>query len=306
MAAIEELLSPRYHWHVNNLNNSSNHFDAIADLQSDQVESLSGFSMARWKVGQNSVAYCNSDSHTLSIYLAGGETTYRADCVNVKGAPGKICLMPQGQDSKWHINGDIEFMHMYFHDEALRHYASTTLQSDVRFIELKDLLYEEDIKLRQLFIEYASLIEAHAICSPLFVEQAAHKILHHLLINHNGFLLKDEKIRGGLSPKCMRITRDYIHQNLSQKLTIELLSKSANLSPFHFARMFKISFGESPASFITRSRIERVKSLLNTSISLAVISTEVGFSQQSHMTNSFKKLVGLTPASFRKRIQSHL
>jgi len=301
-ATIEELLNHRYHCYVNNLNNSPSHFNAIADLQSDQMESLSGFSMARWNVRQNSVVYCNSDSHTLSMYLSGGETTYRTDCVSLKGAPGKICLMPQGQDSNWHINGDIDFMHLYFCDEALRHYASTTLQTDVRFIELKDLLYEEDIKLKQLFIEYASVIEEHAICSPLFAEQAAHKILHHLLINHNGFLLKDHKIQGGLSPKCMRITRDYIRQNLDHKLTIELLSKGVNLSPFHFARMFKISFGESPANFITRSRVERVKSFLNTAISLATISAEVGFSQQSHMTNSFKKLVGITPAAFRKRI----
>ena len=287
---------------MNSLNDSSSHFNAVADLQSDQVESLSGFSMARWKVRQNFVEYCNLESHTLSIYLSGGETTYRTDSINLKGAPGKICLMPQGQDSNWHINGDIDFMHLYFCDDALRHYASTTLQSDIRFIELNDLLYEEDIKLKHLFIEYASVVEEQSICSPLFAEQAAHKILHHLLINHNAFVLKDHRIRGGLSPKCMQVTRDYIHQNLNQKLTIELLSKGVNLSPFHFARMFKISFGESPANFITRSRVERVKSFLSTSIPLAVISTEVGFSQQSHMTNSFRKLVGLTPAAFRKRI----
>jgi len=260
--------------------------------------------MAHWKVGKNSVAYCNPDTHTLSMYLSGGETTYRTDRTNIKGAPGKICLMPQGQDSNWHINGDIGFTHLYFSDEALRYYASTTLQTDVRFIELKDLLYEEDKELKRLFIEYANVIDERAICSPLFAEQAAHKILHHLLINHNGFLVKDHKIQGGLSPRCMRFTRDYISQNLNQKLTIERLSKGVNLSPFHFAHMFKISFGESPANYITRSRVEMVKSLLSTPNSLAAISAKVGFSQQSHMTNSFRKLVGLTPAVFRKRIMT--
>jgi len=57
----------------------------------------------------------------------------------------------------------------------------------------------------------------------------------------------------------MRFTRDYISQNLNQKLTIERLSKDVNLSPFHFAHTFKISFEESPANYITRSRVEMVK-----------------------------------------------
>lgn len=301
LVAVEERVSERYHCRVTTLNNNSDNFKTIATLQSDNVEAISGFSLARWKVDQNSVAYCNSDSHTLSLYLSGGDTTYRTDQAHLKGAPGKICLMPQGHQSKWHINGDIDFIHLYFSDELVRYYASTILQSDVRFIDIKDLLYQEDQQLKNLIFEYAKLADEPFACSPLFAEQAAHKIIHHLILHHNGFALKEYKVRGGLSPKHMKLIRNYISQNLDQKLTIEGLSKITDLSPFHFARMFKLSFGEPPANFIIRSRIEMVKSLLSTNIPLAIISMKAGFSQQSHMTNSFRKLVGVTPAVFRKR-----
>ncbi|MFT5362198.1 MAG: AraC family transcriptional regulator, partial [Porticoccaceae bacterium] len=151
-------------------------------------------------------------------------------------------------------------------------------------------------------VEYVNLADERGMCSPLFAEQAMHKILHHLLINHNGFIVKEHKIQGGLSPQHFRFIRELIHQNLHLKLTIEMLSKEVNLSPYHFARMFKMSFGVSPANFITRSRVEVVKSLFGTSRSLAVISLDTGFSHQSHMTNSFRKLVGLTPAAYRRRV----
>lgn len=260
--------------------------------------------MARWKVGENSVVYHNPDSHTLSLYLSGGQTSYRADHYGKKGAPGTLCLMPQGQDSEWHINGDIDFVHLYFTDQLLRHYASTTLQVDVRFVELKNLLYQQDNELKRLFIEYVKLADERVLCSPMFAEQAMHKVLHHLLTQHNGLVLREHKIQGGLSARDMRLTRDLIAQNLDQKLTIEMLSKEVNLSPFHFARMFKMSFGESPANFITRRRVAMVKSLLGTVIPLAAISADAGFSQQSHMTQSFRKLIGLTPAVYRERLQT--
>jgi AraC family transcriptional regulator len=287
---------------VSKLDNTSGNFNLVADLQSAQSEPLSGFSMVRWKVAENSVTYHNPDSHTLSLYLSGGQTSYRADHAGSKGSPGTLCLMPQGQDSQWHINGEIDFVHLYFSDEILQHYASTTLGADVRFIELKDLLYHQDSELKALFVEYVNLADERTMCSPLFAEQAMHKVLHHLLIHHNGFVVREHKIQGGLSPQHLRFIRDLIHQNLHQKLTIEMLSKEVDLSPFHFARMFKESFGESPANFVTRSRVEVVKFLLGTSRSLAVISSDTGFSHQSHMTNSFRKLVGLTPGAYRRRV----
>lgn len=113
------------------------------------------------------------------------------------------------------------------------------------------------------------------------------------------FNIKVRDIKGGVSAHDMRQIHHQIMDLLSEKLTISSLAKSVNLSPFYFAKMFKISFGESPAQFINWQRIQRDKQLLKTKQSLSEISLNIGFSHQSFMRQSFKAQTGVTPAKYR-------
>ena len=248
------------------------------------------------------IDYQKDDRHTLSIYLKGGQKNFRTDSTNAKGAPGKICLMPQGQKSQWQINGKVEFVHLYFTDNLLKRYAAKSFDIDVRFVELYDLLFENDLKLKQLFSENILLCRNAIEFSPLYAEQTIHKVMHHLIKNYNGFQVKDVSISGGLSPYHIKFMREMIKESLAEKLTIEKLASLIDLSPFHFARMFKLSFGESPANYITRVRIDKAKLLLSQADSLVDISMQTGFNQQSHMTQHFRKITGLTPAVYRQRV----
>ena len=54
-------------------------------------------------------------------------------------------------DFNWDINGPIEFAHLYFNQDLLNHFAATTFDVDVRFVELRDMLYEDDTQLHSLF-----------------------------------------------------------------------------------------------------------------------------------------------------------
>jgi AraC family transcriptional regulator len=268
------------------------------------AEIFTDMGIKHWSMDKGKeISYQKDDSHTLSIYLKGGEANYRTDVTSSKGAPGKICLMPQGQSSLWQINEKVEFVHLYFSDALLKRYASTSFGVDVRFIELSDLLFNEDLMLQQLFKEYILICKTTLSYSPFFAEQAIYNVMHYLLKNYNSFQLKENKITGGLSPFHIKLIRETIHENLSQKLTIEKLALMTDLSPFHFARMFKLSFGDSPSNYITKFRIDNVKHLLRKNLSLVDISLKTGFSQQSHMTQYFKKFTGLTPAAYRKIVQ---
>lgn len=261
-----------------------------------------GVSLAPWEVDRSRVEYRRNDRHTLSLYLSGGETSYRMDKTASKGAPGALCLMPQGHDSHWQISGKIEFVHLYFTDKALKQFAAITFDSDVRCIEFRDLLYQKDNTLRQLIAELLSLSGLSMSRSCLHAEQAFHNLMHHLLQNYNVFHLNNHNIRGGLTPLHMRRVKDAIHAQLSENLSLEKLARIVDLSPFHFSRMFKLSIGDSPANYITRVRIEAVKSLLKSSLPIAEISLQTGFSHQSHMTRNFKKLTGMTPAVYRRHL----
>jgi AraC family transcriptional regulator len=134
----------------------------------------------------------------------------------------------------------------------------------------------------------------------LFAEETMHQVMHRLLQNYNGFRMQDNNIKGGLSSYHMRQIKTLIQEQIADKHSIELLAAKVNLSPFHFARMFKESFGESPAAYITRKRIDEVKRHLGSSLPLSEVSLITGFSQQSHMTKNFKVHTGMTPARYRQ------
>jgi len=268
-------------------------------------ELCAGATTKHWSMDAGKeITYQRGDSHTLSLYLNGGTKNTRKNLHFSEGGPGKICLMPQHQDSTWQIKQKVEFVHLYFDDLRFKQFACETADMDVRFVELRELNFLEDPKLKELFLESFLLSRNSKDISPLFAEQSLQEVMFHLLKHYNGFSPNEVQVKGGLSPHHMKQTKSFIHDSLSQKLTIEQLAQNVNLSPFHFARMFKTSFGESPANFITRTRVNKIKQQLQTSQSLVEISQASGFSQQSHMSQYFKKLTGMTPAKYRNRTTS--
>jgi AraC family transcriptional regulator len=107
---------------------------------------------------------------------------------------------------------------------------------------------------------------------------------------------------GGVLPKHkFRVVIEYIHDHLDAELSLDHLAAVAHVSPYHFARLFKHSTGLPPHQYVIARRVERAKELLREPDrpALAEVATEVGFSDQSHFTRHFKRLVGVTPRQFR-------
>lgn len=94
--------------------------------------------------------------------------------------------------------------------------------------------------------------------------------------------------------------QNYIRENLSSKFTLDIISKRAGASPYHFIRLFFAVCGETPFQFIARERILRAsKLLINTELPVVEIALSVGFETSSSFNKSFKKYVLLTPTKFR-------
>ncbi len=83
-------------------------------------------------------------------------------------------------------------------------------------------------------------------------------------------------------------------------LTVSDMAAAANLSPSHFAQIFKAAQGETAYQYILRRRAEFARDLIaGTTDPLAQIAYAVGFSSQAHMTCIFKRQFGVTPATLR-------
>jgi AraC family transcriptional regulator len=91
----------------------------------------------------------------------------------------------------------------------------------------------------------------------------------------------------------------YIHEYLDRDLRLAELARIAQLSPYHFSRLFKQSMGLAPHQYHTQCRVERAKQLLlSGELTLPEVACAVGFASQSHLNYHFKRWVGVTPRQF--------
>jgi AraC family transcriptional regulator len=110
-----------------------------------------------------------------------------------------------------------------------------------------------------------------------------------------------KRVTGGLAPWQVRRLDSYIDANLHSALTIGELAGIARLSRSHFSRAFRDSFGNPPHQYIIRRRLQRAKGLLlSTAEPIVKIAAECGLSDQAHLTKLFRKIVGESPAHWRR------
>jgi AraC-like DNA-binding protein len=111
--------------------------------------------------------------------------------------------------------------------------------------------------------------------------------------------------REGLGPTRLWQALAMIETRFSEPLAVEDIAKEVKLSPFHFARMFRRSTGDSPHAYITRRRIDQAKVLLATTDEpIGKIARAVGYRTQAHFTHVFHDVEGTTPRQFRQQRQS--
>lgn len=93
---------------------------------------------------------------------------------------------------------------------------------------------------------------------------------------------------------------DYIHKNLSEKITIDKLAQVSGMSKTLFFRSFKSFFGITPIEFIVRERVQLAKQLL-TDPELTITETcyKAGFNNVNYFIRQFKRLEGMTPRNYR-------
>ena len=85
-------------------------------------------------------------------------------------------------------------------------------------------------------------------------------------------------------------------------MTLADLASVACLSPYHFSRSFKQAVGVGPQRYVMQRRRERAKTLMRrTNEPLAEIAYRVGFTDQRHLTSSFRRETGLTLGTVPRR-----
>jgi AraC family transcriptional regulator len=112
--------------------------------------------------------------------------------------------------------------------------------------------------------------------------------------------LRLRRTRNERTPPWLLRAVDYAHARFLERPSLCELSDVAGVSPEHFSRAFRRSYGMGPAQYLRHLRLEwAAERLRKPDEPIVDIASAAGFADQSHFTRRFKRQFGVTPAAFR-------
>jgi AraC family transcriptional regulator len=267
----------------------------------DTVRLGSGIQLAAWSNSQDTVTqHCNH--HILSLYTADGYETYRktrSGWLN-GGGPDRFCLMPQDSESTWDVRNKLGFVHLYCTDQHLQNIAEQIWDRNPATLRLDEQTFADDARITLLYRHFLLGCDWQQQANALQLSTTCTLLLTHLVQHYSSIRWRLPTVSGGLAPVTLRRVCDYIEQALATPLTLAELASEANLSEFHFARMFRQSMKLAPHQYVMQRRMARAEALVrHASMSLTEVALSCGFSSASHFSNRFKASLGMTPSQLR-------
>jgi len=258
-----------------------------------------GLSAAVWTNHHDAREYSAPGHHTVSCYIAGGTGTFRRGQPQQKGAPDKLCILPAEHESGWVVNGDIRLAHLYFSAEQFALGCVTLLDREPREMQLREHTFLEDPQQAQRFRQLLAL-NWDEPAERLLTSSIAHELISHTLLSQVG-ARQGLRLKGGLAAHQRRQLAAYIDSQLAEPISLGQLAGLCALSEYHFARMFRASFGLPPHQYVLARRLDRARQMLRgTLLPLGEIALACGFASASHFTNRFRQVLGGTPGEYRQ------
>jgi AraC family transcriptional regulator len=163
-----------------------------------------------------------------------------------------------------------------------------------------------DTTLKHLGEAVLSVIQRCKPAPKIFLDYIGQTILAHATYVYGGTVASPSLTRGLLAPWQARRAKEFLNANLYGDVSLASVAAECNLSLSHFAHAFRRTFGQPPHSWLMERRVDAVKNLLLTSRwTLAEVASKCGFSDQSALNRSFKRVVGESPGEWRRSRKDH-
>lgn len=105
--------------------------------------------------------------------------------------------------------------------------------------------------------------------------------------------------------EIMLSSADYIENHLKVDLTVELLAKRANFSPYHYYRLFTFYVGMPVMEYVRLRRLAHAAAELSQNRRIIDIAIDYGFETHNGFAKAFRKTYGFSPGEYRKRVSAH-
>jgi AraC family transcriptional regulator len=247
--------------------------------------------------------------HLLAVYERGvrsdGDTFVEGlPQSRLRDVRRKLTFVPAGQvyRDEWQETRVLTRV-MYFYFDPAK--MPTHHETKVVPAALAARLFFEDATLSGTALKLERLIESAGSNISPYLEALGIVLAHELIRLNAGAPRIEVPVRGGLAAWQQRVITAYIEEHLAEQISLTTLARLVSLSPYHFCRAFRQSFGAPPHRYHSSHRIERAKTLLvESASSVTEIGLAVGFRETSSFTTAFRKATGQTPTTHRRSLAS--
>jgi AraC family transcriptional regulator len=218
----------------------------------------------------------------------------------IEGGPGTITVVPARKPFRLELETGVETTHLYIRRKLLDQVIATMFP-DGQHVEIQFCACAYDPVLEKLCLAIREALHEASKASAQYVEHmllgaAAYLVRHYSTATPRG----DEPISSLSDWQVMR-TREIVEARLGENIALADIACEFRLSADHFGRLFKRASGVTLYQYIIRCRVERAQKMLSeTETPIVDIAGECGFADQVHLTRAFGRLVGVTPAVYRR------
>ncbi len=249
------------------------------------------------------LAYCLHQSAKVRRAIDGDGKPFEAIL-----KPRTFGVVPADRLSSWNLDGRPEVLLVYLRRAMVDDLAAEMFGLDAKDVELRPLLGDSDPLMEQLALAFlAALRRRERDSDGLYVDGLAHMAAMQMLRHH---MLRAGKPAASADdnrpvPPGMRRVRDFIEASLDAELGLRRLAREAGVSAHTLPRAFLRTFGETPHRYVLNRRLARARDLLaSTDMPVVDIALATGFSSQSHLAAAFRRLTGVTPGEYRRRMRA--
>jgi AraC family transcriptional regulator len=213
---------------------------------------------------------------------------------------GEICIHDLKRDPAALLNKPYHCLFFY-----LPRLALNAISDDANAPQIGDLNYEPGAGLSDATIFSLAGMILPALSHPeqanrLFVDHVMLALGAHVAQRYGGMRPAARPPRGGLAPWQVRRAKELLSTNL-EGVPLKAVARECGLSVFHFSRAFRATVGVAPHNWLLMRRIELAKDKIRDSrLPLWEVALACGFSDQSHLTRVFTRMVGVSPGAWRR------
>ena len=275
-------------------------------LWSSEASPWAGFRMERHRIGpMGRLRDFGVPDVLLGMCLAGSARMQyggrHGELQRAVVQPGDFTLLNLGEQSHsiaW--SGTRETLYIRVETAQLERYLPE--RAEARAVEVDPQYGVSDPHVARLVASMYDEARAGCPSGPAYAESLSLALASYLLRRYPGRRrLDDAPPSGRLGPATAARIADYIRSGLGREIRLTEMADVTGLSPHYFLQVFRNTFGTTPHRYLLQQRIEEAKRLLcRDGASIGAIGLELGFSDQSHFTRTFRRLTGTTPRRFKK------